>query len=140
MPGLSHTPKADKGEISFNPDELETYLSLTKGLRDFLNKYDEEAQMDPMKFEDCGGKFLYCTQPHKPTKSLAMFLSLRRHQNGNSLTSHSFVQRTLQIIKTGVSWRATWESGRPAASPGLCLDPALAWKTANLDSRKANPA
>lgn len=70
--------------MSFNPDEFETYLPHTKALRDFLTKYDEDAQVDPMKFEDCGGRFLYCTQPHKPTKSLAMFLSLRHHQNGNS--------------------------------------------------------
>ncbi|TNM94323.1 hypothetical protein fugu_002499 [Takifugu bimaculatus] len=53
-PGLSHTPKSDKAEMSYNPDELETYLPYTKALREFLTKYDEEAQMDPMKFEDCG--------------------------------------------------------------------------------------
>ncbi|XP_003977640.2 sodium/potassium-transporting ATPase subunit beta-1b [Takifugu rubripes] len=53
-PGLSHTPKSDKTEMSYNPDEFETYLPYTKALREFLSKYDEEAQMDPMKFEDCG--------------------------------------------------------------------------------------
>ncbi|XP_053705466.1 sodium/potassium-transporting ATPase subunit beta-1b [Synchiropus splendidus] len=53
-PGLSHTPRADKAEVSFNLNEIETYLPYTKALKDFLAKYDEEIQTDLMKYEDCG--------------------------------------------------------------------------------------
>lgn len=60
--GLSHTPRSDKTELSFNPAELETYLPHTKALREFLAKYDEDNQMDLSKFEDCGGRSLQ-TQP-----------------------------------------------------------------------------
>lgn len=56
--GLSHTPRSDKAEVSFNPKELETYLPYTKALKEFLTKYDEEYQKDQMKFEDCGGRGL----------------------------------------------------------------------------------
>ncbi|CAG06620.1 unnamed protein product, partial [Tetraodon nigroviridis] len=55
-PGLSHTPRADKAELSFNILEFETYLPHTKALREFLTKYDDEAQMDSMKFEECGNE------------------------------------------------------------------------------------
>ncbi|XP_054650715.1 sodium/potassium-transporting ATPase subunit beta-1b [Dunckerocampus dactyliophorus] len=53
-PGLSHTPRSDKAEVSFNPKDVETYLSYTKALKDFLVKYDDDKQDDQMKFEDCG--------------------------------------------------------------------------------------
>ncbi|XP_061640827.1 sodium/potassium-transporting ATPase subunit beta-233-like [Phyllopteryx taeniolatus] len=53
-PGLSHTPRSDKSEVSFNPKEVETYLPYSKALRDFLAKYDDDKQVNPMKFEDCG--------------------------------------------------------------------------------------
>lgn len=36
-------------------------MAHTKALKDFLAKYDEEKQVDPMKFEDCGGRFLHIT-------------------------------------------------------------------------------
>lgn len=58
--GLSHTPKSEKAEVSFNPKELETYLPYTKALKDFVSKYDDELQKDQMLFEDCGGRF--CTE------------------------------------------------------------------------------
>jgi len=53
-PGLSHTPRSEKNEISFNINDLETYIPYAKALREFLAKYDDEAQRDQMKFEDCG--------------------------------------------------------------------------------------
>ncbi|XP_019723681.1 sodium/potassium-transporting ATPase subunit beta-1b [Hippocampus comes] len=53
-PGLTHTPRSDKSEMSFNPRDVETYLPYTKALRDFLAKYDDDKQLDQMKFEDCG--------------------------------------------------------------------------------------
>ncbi|KAJ0009414.1 hypothetical protein NQD34_001116 [Periophthalmus magnuspinnatus] len=53
-PGLTHTPRSDKAELSFNLNDVESYLSYTKSLRDFLAKYDDEKQADPTKFEDCG--------------------------------------------------------------------------------------
>uniref|UniRef100_A0A8C6WF25 Sodium/potassium-transporting ATPase subunit beta n=1 Tax=Neogobius melanostomus TaxID=47308 RepID=A0A8C6WF25_9GOBI len=53
-PGLSHTPKSDKAEMTFNVNDLESYLPYTKALKEFLSKYDEKEQSDPTKFEDCG--------------------------------------------------------------------------------------
>lgn len=59
--GLSHTPRSEKSEMSFNLNDVETYLPYTKALKDFLAKYDDEFQKDQMKFEDCGGRdFLVC--------------------------------------------------------------------------------
>lgn len=55
--GLTHTPRSDKSEMSFNLNDVETYLPYTKALKDFLAKYDEENQRDQMKFEECGGRF-----------------------------------------------------------------------------------
>lgn len=53
-PGLSHTPRSDKAEMSFNLNDVESYLPYTKALRDFLSKYDDEKQADKNKYEDCG--------------------------------------------------------------------------------------
>lgn len=53
-PGLSHFPRSDKAEMSFNMNDLESYLAYTKALKDFLANYDDEKQVDPTKFEDCG--------------------------------------------------------------------------------------
>ncbi|KAM3857215.1 sodium/potassium-transporting ATPase subunit beta-1b [Diretmus argenteus] len=53
-PGLSHTPVSEKSEVSFNLNDVETYLRYTKALREFLAKYDDETQKDQMKYEDCG--------------------------------------------------------------------------------------
>lgn len=54
--GLTHTPLLEKGEVSFHPKELESYLPYTKAMREFMSKYDEEKQKDNMKFDDCGSK------------------------------------------------------------------------------------
>uniref|UniRef100_A0A674EQN5 Sodium/potassium-transporting ATPase subunit beta n=1 Tax=Salmo trutta TaxID=8032 RepID=A0A674EQN5_SALTR len=53
-PGLSHTPRSDKSEIAFNLNDVETYLSYTKAMREFLVMYDDDKQRDQMKYEDCG--------------------------------------------------------------------------------------
>ncbi|KAJ8253057.1 hypothetical protein GJAV_G00208650 [Gymnothorax javanicus] len=53
-PGLTHTPRSEKAEFIFNKNEVETYLKYTKGLRDFLETYDDSIQVDQMKYEDCG--------------------------------------------------------------------------------------
>uniref|UniRef100_A0A1A8MPX1 Sodium/potassium-transporting ATPase subunit beta n=1 Tax=Nothobranchius pienaari TaxID=704102 RepID=A0A1A8MPX1_9TELE len=53
-PGLSHTPRTEKAEVSFKSKDFETYLPYTKALKEFLSQYDEEKQRDQMKFEDCG--------------------------------------------------------------------------------------
>ncbi|XP_037321318.1 sodium/potassium-transporting ATPase subunit beta-1b [Pungitius pungitius] len=55
-PGLSHTPRSDKSEVSFNLNDVETYLPYTKALKDFMAKYNEDLQKDQMKFEDCGNE------------------------------------------------------------------------------------
>lgn len=55
--GLSHTPRSEKSEVSFNLNDVETYLPYAKALKDFLAKYDDENQRDQMKYEDCGGTF-----------------------------------------------------------------------------------
>ncbi|XP_026157779.1 sodium/potassium-transporting ATPase subunit beta-1b [Mastacembelus armatus] len=53
-PGLTHTPRSDKAEVSFSVNDVETYLPYIKAIKDFLAKYDDEHQRDQMKFEDCG--------------------------------------------------------------------------------------
>lgn len=53
-PGLTHTPRPDKGEVSFSLNDMETFLPYTRALKDFLTKYDEDNQRDQMKYEDCG--------------------------------------------------------------------------------------
>nr|XP_020512208.1 sodium/potassium-transporting ATPase subunit beta-233-like [Labrus bergylta] len=53
-PGLSHTPRSEKSEVSFSLTDPGTYLPYTKALRDFLAKYNEDTQNDQMKFEECG--------------------------------------------------------------------------------------
>uniref|UniRef100_A0A4W5KM69 ATPase Na+/K+ transporting subunit beta 1 n=1 Tax=Hucho hucho TaxID=62062 RepID=A0A4W5KM69_9TELE len=56
-PGLSHTPRSEKFEISYNINDVETYLKYTKSIKDFLEMYDDERQTDQIKYEDCGGKY-----------------------------------------------------------------------------------
>lgn len=53
-PGLTHTPRSDKAEVSFSLNDIETILPYTKALKEILAKYDEEKQRDQMKYEDCG--------------------------------------------------------------------------------------
>lgn len=53
-PGLSHTPRSDKGEIAFNIKDPETYKKIVDAMDDILKKYDITAQEDALKYEDCG--------------------------------------------------------------------------------------
>lgn len=76
--GLTHTPRSDKSEVSFNPRDVESYLPYTKALRDFLAKYDDDKQLDQMKFEDCGGTPTHPLKKKKKTqKSQASLWSIR---------------------------------------------------------------
>ncbi|KAK6320719.1 hypothetical protein J4Q44_G00098260 [Coregonus suidteri] len=53
-PGLSHTPRSEKFEISYDINDVETYQKYTKSIKEFLEMYNEEKQSDQMKYEDCG--------------------------------------------------------------------------------------
>ncbi|XP_028856602.1 sodium/potassium-transporting ATPase subunit beta-1-like isoform X2 [Denticeps clupeoides] len=53
-PGLSHTPRSEKGEIAFVVGDENSYKSIIKSMDDFLASYNQENQTDEMKFEDCG--------------------------------------------------------------------------------------
>ncbi|XP_034029230.1 sodium/potassium-transporting ATPase subunit beta-1b [Thalassophryne amazonica] len=53
-PGLTHTPHLNKAEVSISINDVETYLPYIKALKQFLTKYDDNKQVDEMKFEDCG--------------------------------------------------------------------------------------
>lgn len=55
-PGLTHTPRSEKSEVTFSPKDFETYLPYTKAMKDFLDKYDDEHQTSDSMFEDCGGR------------------------------------------------------------------------------------
>ncbi|XP_008405872.1 sodium/potassium-transporting ATPase subunit beta-1a [Poecilia reticulata] len=52
-PGLSHTPRSDKSEITFKMDDPSTYEKYITSMKAFLEKYSEEKQMDNSKYEDC---------------------------------------------------------------------------------------
>lgn len=53
-PGLSHTPRPDKAEISFTIGKDETYEAYVSHMGEFLKAYNDEKQEDSSKFEDCG--------------------------------------------------------------------------------------
>jgi len=53
-PGLSHTPRSLKHEISFNMNDVATYTKYTKDIMKFLESYEDEAQKNVTQFEDCG--------------------------------------------------------------------------------------
>ncbi|XP_028259291.1 sodium/potassium-transporting ATPase subunit beta-1a [Parambassis ranga] len=54
-PGLSHTPRSDKSEISFSKSDPESYSKYINSMKHFLTIYDDGLQADDTKFEDCGG-------------------------------------------------------------------------------------
>jgi len=56
-PGLSHTPRSLKSEISFSLSDPSSYKKYTDSVDSFLAQYDEPRQADQMKFEDCGGEY-----------------------------------------------------------------------------------
>ncbi|KAB5584288.1 hypothetical protein PHYPO_G00105730 [Pangasianodon hypophthalmus] len=53
-PGLSHTPRSDKAEISYSLQEEDSYRLYVKAMKDLLEPYKDEKQLDDMKYEDCG--------------------------------------------------------------------------------------
>ncbi|XP_051563217.1 sodium/potassium-transporting ATPase subunit beta-233-like [Myxocyprinus asiaticus] len=55
-PGLSHTPHPDKAEIFFSLNNQESYAAYIKNMKNFLQAYNSENQLDQMKYEDCGDK------------------------------------------------------------------------------------
>lgn len=55
-PGLTHTPRSEKSEVTFSPKDFETYLPYTRAMKEFLEKYDDEHQTDQRLFDDCGGR------------------------------------------------------------------------------------
>lgn len=57
--GLSHFPRSDKAEISFNMSDNKTYDTYITSMADFLVPYNETTQIDQMKYESCGGKYEY---------------------------------------------------------------------------------
>jgi len=60
-PGLSHTPRSDKSEIAFSMSDETAIKKYTDTMSTFLEKYNDDVQIDEMKFEDCGGT----PQPYK---------------------------------------------------------------------------
>jgi len=53
-PGLSHTPRSEKSEISFRKSDPETFKKYVESMRNFLNFYNDDLQAETQKFEDCG--------------------------------------------------------------------------------------
>nr|AFP89958.1 Na+/K+ transporting ATPase beta 1a polypeptide [Cyprinus carpio 'jian'] len=53
-PGLSHSPRPDKAEISFSMSDNTTYSAYVDHMKAFLKAYDKQRQSDETKFEDCG--------------------------------------------------------------------------------------
>ncbi|XP_068599142.1 sodium/potassium-transporting ATPase subunit beta-1a [Brachionichthys hirsutus] len=54
-PGLSHTPRSEKSEIAFTMSDEGSFKTYVSSMDALLLKYDDELQLDQMKFEDCGG-------------------------------------------------------------------------------------
>ncbi|XP_028655562.1 sodium/potassium-transporting ATPase subunit beta-1-like [Erpetoichthys calabaricus] len=52
-PGLTHTPKTIKTEISFTLNSEGSYKAFIESIDNFLKQYDDDKQTDKMKFEDC---------------------------------------------------------------------------------------
>ncbi|XP_017553571.1 sodium/potassium-transporting ATPase subunit beta-1a [Pygocentrus nattereri] len=53
-PGLSHTPRSEKAEISFSKQDDNSFDPYIRNLRELLEPYKDEKQTDIQKFEDCG--------------------------------------------------------------------------------------
>uniref|UniRef100_A0A1A8RBQ9 Sodium/potassium-transporting ATPase subunit beta n=1 Tax=Nothobranchius rachovii TaxID=451742 RepID=A0A1A8RBQ9_9TELE len=53
-PGLSHTPRSDKSEISFSKSDSRTYQKYVDSMHSLLQKYNDTLQTEELKFEDCG--------------------------------------------------------------------------------------
>ncbi|XP_066521688.1 sodium/potassium-transporting ATPase subunit beta-1a [Hoplias malabaricus] len=60
-PGLSHTPRSEKAEISFSLLDEDSYGAYVKSMKDLLGPYAQTKQDDSSKYEDCGdvpGKYI----------------------------------------------------------------------------------
>ncbi|XP_061682160.1 sodium/potassium-transporting ATPase subunit beta-1a [Syngnathoides biaculeatus] len=53
-PGLSHTPRSEKSEISFKISDPTTYDQYVGSIKKFLTLYDDDRQTDMYKYENCG--------------------------------------------------------------------------------------
>ncbi|XP_040897098.1 sodium/potassium-transporting ATPase subunit beta-1a [Toxotes jaculatrix] len=60
-PGLSHTPRSDKSEISFNKSDEASFKKYIDSVHEFLQLYDDDRQIDQNKYENCGDT----PQPYK---------------------------------------------------------------------------
>ncbi|KAK3574410.1 hypothetical protein QTP86_006635 [Hemibagrus guttatus] len=52
--GLSHTPRSDKAEISYNTQDEDSFRLYVKAMRELLEPYKDDRQLDDSKYEDCG--------------------------------------------------------------------------------------
>ncbi|XP_016398733.1 sodium/potassium-transporting ATPase subunit beta-233-like [Sinocyclocheilus rhinocerous] len=55
-PGLSHSPRPDKAEISYSISDNTTYSAYVEHMKEFLKAYEKDSQGDESKFENCGDK------------------------------------------------------------------------------------
>lgn len=53
-PGLTHTPRVEKSEITFSMSQETTYTKYTDSMDNLLKLYESDIQTDLSKFEDCG--------------------------------------------------------------------------------------
>lgn len=53
-PGLSHTPRSEKSEISFSMKDSTSFKKYIESMQNFLKSYDDDRQTETNKFEDCG--------------------------------------------------------------------------------------
>lgn len=51
-PGLSHSPRPDKAELSFT-SEASSYTAYVNQIEEFLSAYNEDNQKDDSRFENC---------------------------------------------------------------------------------------
>ncbi|XP_063321809.1 sodium/potassium-transporting ATPase subunit beta-1a [Pelmatolapia mariae] len=72
-PGLSHTPRSDKSEISFKKSEPSSYSKYVQSMNEFLEMYNDTKQ-DGDSYEDCG-KFpgTYKDRSMEETKKVCKF-------------------------------------------------------------------
>ncbi|XP_034036547.1 sodium/potassium-transporting ATPase subunit beta-1a [Thalassophryne amazonica] len=53
-PGLSHTPRSEKSEISFHMSDEKTYKDYVTSIHELLKKYNDSIQTEQLNYEDCG--------------------------------------------------------------------------------------
>ncbi|KAM9848721.1 sodium/potassium-transporting ATPase subunit beta-1a [Aulostomus maculatus] len=53
-PGLSHTPRSEKSEISFSKSDAKSYKKYIDSMKNFLELYDDGRQSEQQNYEDCG--------------------------------------------------------------------------------------